>query len=392
MRFRHRDGTVVHLAYCTNVHPTEDVEALLDQVGRYGAGARARLGVSRLGLGLWLPAPVVARLASERGRTDLDRLRTALEAGGLEVVTLNAFPYQGFHDPRVKLAVYHPDWLTAERLAYTLDCARVLTALLPDDAVRGSVSSLPLAWRTPWDDARRGLAAERLDRLADGLAKLEAETGRTVRVALEPEPGCVVETIEGAAAQLAAVDTERIGVCLDACHLATQFEEPASALATLAAAGLPVVKTQASAALEVPDPADPLARAALAAYAEDRFLHQTRALTRGTQVVSADDLPAALSSAAFPDDGPWRVHFHVPVHEQPEPPLTATQDHLAATLRGLFGGKKALTDHVEVETYTWSVLPEGRRPDGPDGLVTGLTAELRWVADRLVEIGMEEIA
>ncbi|TDD70065.1 xylose isomerase [Jiangella aurantiaca] len=391
MRFRHSDGTVVHLAYCTNVHPTEDVEALLDQVTRYGAGARSRLGASRLGLGLWLPAPVVARLASEAGRGDLDRLRATLAAGGLEVVTLNAFPYQGFHDPRVKLGVYHPDWLTTQRLAYTLDCARVLAALLPDDAVRGSVSSLPLAWRTPWDDARRGLAADRLAQLADGLAKVEADTGRTVRVALEPEPGCVVETIDGAAAQLGAVDTDRIGVCLDACHLATQFEEPADALATLAAAGLPVVKTQASAALEVADPSDPVARKALAAYAEDRFLHQTRVRTRG-QVVGVDDLPAALSSAAFPDDGPWRVHFHVPVHEQPEPPLAATQQHLTATLRALFGGERAVTDHVEVETYTWSVLPAGRRPEGPDGLTDGLAAELRWVADRMAEIGMEEIA
>jgi hypothetical protein len=80
------------------------------------------------------------------------------------------------------------------------------------------------------------------------------------------------------------------------------------------------------------------------------------------------------------------------VHEQPEAPLRATQDHLTATLRGLFGGERALTDHVEVETYTWSVLPPGRRPDGPDGLVAGLAAELRWVADRMAEIGMEEIA
>nr|WP_211239717.1 metabolite traffic protein EboE [Jiangella gansuensis] len=384
---RHRDGTVVHVAYCTNVHPTEDVEALLRQVRRYGGGIRERLGTARLGLGLWLPAPVVSRLAGAAGRAELERLRSALDAGGLEVVTLNAFPYAGFQDPEVKLAVYHPDWTTPERLAYTLDCARVLAGLLPDDAARGSVSSLPLAWRTPWDDARRRLARGHLDRLADGLAALEASTGRTIRVGLEPEPGCVVETTDGAVVELAGVDTERIGVCLDACHLAVQFEEPTEAVRRLAAAGLPIVKTQASAALEVADPASDGARAALAAYTEDRFLHQTRALGSSAAVAGVDDLPAALAGG-LPRGDPWRVHYHVPVHEHPEPPLAVTQDHLAATFDALFGGEHAVTDHVEVETYTWSVLPEGRRPAGPDGLADGLAAELRWVADRLIATGM----
>ncbi|TDE11514.1 metabolite traffic protein EboE [Jiangella asiatica] len=390
MRLRHRDGTVVHVAYCTNVHPTEDVDALLEQVRRYGGGVRARLGTPRLGLGLWLPAPVVARLAGEAGRPELERLRTALDASGLEVVTLNAFPYAGFHDPRVKLAVYHPDWTDASRLRYTLECATVLAGLLPDDAERGSVSSLPLAWRTPWDDQRRRTARDHLDRLADGLAVLEDRTGRVVRVGLEPEPGCVVETIDGAVAELAGVDTERIGVCLDACHLAVQFEEPADAVRRLAAAGLAVVKTQASAALEIADPGSDAARSALGAYAEDRFLHQTRVASPAASgtVDGTDDLPAALDGE-LPTDGPWRVHYHVPVHERPDPPLAVTQDHLGATLDALFGGEHAVTDHVEVETYTWSVLPAGRRPAGPDGLADGLAAELRWVADRLAETGLD---
>lgn len=388
MHFRHRDGTRVHLAYCTNVHPTGDLDALIAQIRRFGGGVRRRLGATRLGLGLWLPAPMAARLA---GHSDLDRVRGALDEHGLEVVTLNAFPYQGFHAPVVKKAVYSPDWCETRRLDYTLNCAKILARLLPDDAARGSISTVPLGWRAPWYSDRQARARDLLDRLAEGLAKLEADTGRPIRVGLEPEPGCVVESVGDAVERLDGVDAERIGVCLDSCHLAVGFENPASAVDRLIAAGLPIVKTQASVALHASEPADPATRAALAAYAEDRFLHQVR--ERGpARITDRDDLPDAVQGRrALPGNGPWRVHFHIPVHERPEAPLESTQDHLDDTLAALFGGSSAWTDHVEVETYTWSVLPERRRPGDDDALIAGLAAEVRWVADRLERIGLESI-
>jgi sugar phosphate isomerase/epimerase len=388
MRFRHRDGTAVHLAYCTNVHPAEDGDAFLAQVGDFGAAVRARLGADRLGLGLWLPAPLAARLA--RDPAELARLRATLERHRLEVVTLNAFPYRGFHAPVVKKAVYRPDWTGDERLAYTLDCAEVLAALLPDDAARGSVSTVPLAWRDPWDDTRRAAARDRLRRLADGLAALGDRTGRTVRVGLEPEPGCAVETTAEAVAELGGPGAlgDRIGICLDACHLAVAFEDPGRAVARLAAAGLPVVKSQVSAALHAADPADPAARAALARYTEDRFLHQVREDGPGG-VAARDDLPAALTGpGALPGRGPWRVHFHVPLHRPPAAPLTATTGHLRHTLDALLGGDAPLTDHLEVETYTWSVLPPGQRPGNDAELAAGLAGELRWAADALAGAGL----
>ncbi|GAA3747299.1 sugar phosphate isomerase/epimerase [Spinactinospora alkalitolerans] len=388
MRLRHPDGTLVHVAYCTNVHPAEDLDGVLDQVRRYGAPVRAALGLDRVGLGLWLPAPLARRLAGDPGETE--RLRTALERSGLEVVTLNAFPYAGFQAPVVKGRVYHPDWTERERLDYTLDCARVLGRLLPDDARRGSVSTLPLAWRAPWDAGRRRRALDNLDRLAAGLGALAAETGRPVRVGLEPEPGCVVETTGDAAELLAAVDRDHIGVCLDTCHLAVAFEEPDEALARLAAAGLPVVKTQASAAVQAPRPAGADARAALSSFAEDRFLHQVRE-SAADGIRARDDLPDALAGEAPLDgDGPWRVHFHVPLHRRPLAPLEGTQEHLSRTLAALFGPGAPVTDHVEVETYTWSVLPEHQRPEGDAGLVSGLAGELAWVRGRLTEIGLED--
>ncbi len=326
MRFRHPDGTAVHLGYCSNVHQAEDLDGVIAQLADHAEPVRAHLGVDRLGIGLWLARPVVTELAADEGA--LERLKDELRLRGLETVTLNAFPYAGFHREVVKKDVYLPDWADEARLTYTLDCARVLAALLPDDADRGSVSTLPLAWRTPWPATRADEARRALDRLTDGLAVIEARTGRRIRVGFEPEPGCVVETTAQAVRQLGGLDPDRLGVCLDACHLAVQFEEPAEALRRLADAGLPVVKLQASCAVEATDPADPAARAALRRLAEPRFLHQTRAATDGG-VLAVDDLPDALDGDLPADAGPWRVHFHAPLHTAPEPPLRGTADQLA---------------------------------------------------------------
>ncbi|WP_248958684.1 metabolite traffic protein EboE [Sphaerisporangium perillae] len=405
MRFRHPDGSIVHVAYCTNVHPGEELAGVLGQLRRFARPIRERLGVPRLGLGLWLSRPVCDALTAEA--REVARLRGALNEHGLEVVTLNGFPYQGFHDygddggaagggsgvpGSPKLRVYHPDWTTPERLDYTLALARVLAELLPDDVGSGSISTLPLAWRTPWSPERAALVMGALDRLAAGLAEVEAATGRTIRVGFEPEPGCVVENTTQAAHHLASVDHDYLGVCLDACHLAVQFEDPVEAAERLAGAGLPVVKLQASCALQVDDPADPATRDALAAFAEPRFIHQTREPGAGSpagELRGTDDLGEALGGD-LPGDAPWRVHFHVPLHAPPAAPISSTRGVLEKTLRVLLAGPSALTSHVEVETYTWQALPGDRRPETDEALVEGIALELAWIRDRLIGLGLKE--
>jgi sugar phosphate isomerase/epimerase len=374
MRFVHRDGTIVHLAYCTNVHGAEDLDGVLTQLARYAEPVRDRLGADLLGLGLWLAGDVARALADDAA---LARLRRELAVRGLEVVTLNGFPYRGFHAPIVKRDVYVPDWSERARLDYTLDLARVLARLLPDDAARGSISTLPLGWRTPWPAERDAAARSQLDLLSRELARLD----RPVRVAIEPEPGCVIETTGRLRRTLAELDTDWIGSCLDLCHLAVGFEEPAEAVVAAA----PVVKAQVSCALQADDPAEPDTRRALGAFAEPRFLHQTRS----AYGQHWDDLGEAL--LADGGQGPWRVHFHIPLHAKAEPPLTTTHDVLLGTLRVLLGGPAALVDHLEVETYTWDVLPAKLRPGGERTLVDGIAAELDWTRDQLLALGLREV-
>lgn len=391
MRLRHPDGTTVHLGYCTNVHPAEDLAGVLRQLDRYALPVRERLGTDRLGLGLWLAHGVARELAADRA--SVRKLRAELSARGLEVVTLNGFPFRGFHAPVVKGAVYRPDWTEDARLGYTLDLAEILSVLLPDDAPHGSVSTLPSAWRTPWDARRRAAAGRRIRALEAGLAALAERDGRPVRVGFEPEPGCAVETVGQVERELTRFGGGLLGLCLDVCHLAVTFEDPADVLRRVAAAGLPVVKVQASCALEAADPADPAVRRALAAFVEPRFLHQTRERGPAGTVLGADDLGEALAGPVpLPAEAPWRVHFHVPLHAAPQQPLAGTSAVLERTLALLVGGESALADHIEVETYTWSVLPEERRPAGDADLVAGIAAEVAWAAGTLTGLGLKEVA
>ncbi|WP_020521540.1 metabolite traffic protein EboE [Catelliglobosispora koreensis] len=372
----------LHLAYCTNVHPAEDLAGIVAQLDRFAVPVRKELGVDVLGLGLWLAAPVAAALAADAGLRA--KFKHELTSRGLETVTFNGFPYEAFQAPVVKYGVYYPDWTDEQRLRYTLDLATVLADLLPDDAVRGSISTLPLAWRTPWDAERANAAHANLNALAAGLRQLP----RLIRVAFEPEPGCLIETTadaithlrpaaawrEGAGIDLhgwEGIDTGHLGVCVDLAHLACAWEEPKVALKALEEAGIPVVKAQISAALEVADP--DRARAVLESYVEPRFLHQTRA--QGGDAF--DDLPQALEAQA---DGPWRVHFHAPIHAAALEPLSTSVDVLTEGIDALVA---AGVDHLEVETYTWGVLPAASRPVTDRDLARGIAAELRFLKERV---------
>ncbi|MFI0986537.1 metabolite traffic protein EboE [Streptomyces exfoliatus] len=410
MRFRHPDGSTVHLSYCTNVHPAETLDGVLAQLRDHCEPVRRRLGRDRLGIGLWLARDAARTLTTDA--SSLRALRAELDRRGLEVVTLNGFPYEGFGADEVKYRVYQPDWTRPERLAHTTDLARILAALLPEDVTEGSVSTLPLAWRTPFDARAAALARAALTTLAGRLDALEDLTGKSIGIGLEPEPGCVVETVADAVTALDPLPGPRIGVCLDTCHLATSFEDPRTALDALAAGGIPVPKAQLSAALHAEHPHLPEVREALAAFAEPRFLHQTRTRTaaglRGT-----DDLPQALGTAAraaapglpealaaagghdagpgLPDATPWRAHFHVPLHAPPAPPLTSTLPVLRDAVALLVGGAHPRTHHLEVETYTWQALPPDRRPRTRARLADGIAAELTLARDLLTDLGLKEL-
>lgn len=372
----------MELSYCTNVHPAEDLDGIIEQLDVHAGPVRRAAGLETLGVGMWLPAETAAVLAASPAARD--RLRDGLERNGLVLRTINAFPYRGFHDDVVKLAVYRPDWTTDERLRFTMDCATVLSHLLPADG-EGSISTLPLGWREGWDAAADAAAEVQLVALVDHLRAIEHRTGRVVRVGIEPEPGCILDNVGDIAAWLGArphlTAEGRLGLCLDTCHLAVSFADPRDAVDAVTAAGVRIVKVQASVALEVPDPSHPDALSALTPFAEARYVHQVRARPNDGDLPAADDLGDVLNAEpAWPTDRPWRVHVHIPLHATPSSPLRATSEVLLSAVDAVLSAPHGAEAHLDVETYTWTVLPESLQPKS---LVEGIAAELRWATENL---------
>jgi hypothetical protein len=388
------DGAL--LSYCTNIHPGESWADTFASLKRHLPQVKALFAPDQpFGVGLRLSAEA-ARGMREHGESET--LRDFLAAQALFVFTINGFPYGAFHGQRVKENVYQPDWRDERRLAYSNQLADILAELVPEGGF-GSISTVPGTFK-PLGAGAQGLMAEMMLRHAAHLVDLHGATGRTVALALEPEPHCFLETIEEtvtffqehlfsspAAARLRALTglgadeaetalRRHLGVCYDVCHAAVEFEDAAGSIAALSAAGIPVHKLQLSAALRLTPGADQ--REALRAFAEGVYLHQTVARRSDGALTRYLDLPEALADAAARTAEEWRVHFHVPVFEADIPPLATTQDFLAEILA--LHRREPISRHLEVETYTWDVLPPALRALPVE---EAIARELEWVRARL---------
>ena len=376
--------TPVPLGYCANVHPAETLAEAWTALRLHAPHLRSRLK-GPVGVGLYLPWAVAEPLATRP--ESAEGFRDFLASAGLEAFTANAFPIGGFHARRVKEAVYRPDWTTPRRLDFTVMAGRALAALIPAGST-GTVSTLPVGWK---GDSLDRLALERaaanLLSVAETFRQIRDGSGRTLVLCLEPEPLCVLETSEETAAfferyllPAGSELTRHLGVCLDTCHLAVGFEEPAAAVRRLAPLG--IAKVQISSALAVKDPArHPEAVSALCAFDEERYLHQLACRTP-TGVHRLTDLPHLDPSAEPWASAPeWRCHFHVPVDRESFGPLGTTRGWIEKALPEL--RKLPSQPHYEVETYTWGVLPETERPRDPESLAEGLAREMLWAQKAL---------
>jgi len=377
-----RVGDGLHLTYCTNVHAGESLADVRAAFATKVVAVKRRMSPDApFGVGLRLSARAARELVDGAA---VDELRRWLDDHGLYVFTINGFPYGAFHGARVKEAVYLPDWRSDERLAYTDELAVILSRLMPD-GVEGSISTVPGGLRSAVaDPASRRAMATQLRRQVEALDRLWRETGRTIVLALEPEPGCFLERTEDVAAffrdyLFGGSDDEAVrrhlGVCLDACHAAVEFEDAAAAVRRLRAAGIRIGKLQLSTALVVDFHGDEETVRALTSFAEDTYLHQV-VERRGGAFRRWLDLPDALRDVDGDDERQWRIHFHVPLFQARLGRFRNTQPELAALIAAI---RETGCRHLEVETYTWSVLPDGYRGDVVDGIVR----ELQWVRARL---------
>ncbi|MEM1299573.1 MAG: metabolite traffic protein EboE [Pseudomonadota bacterium] len=382
------------LTYCLNIHPTQSwAEARTALTGPVAAVKKAVCPDAPFVVGLRFSAETTEELSDPAKRTDLAEI---IRTHNYLPLTMNGFPYGPFHGTRVKEDVYLPDWRSEERVTYTRDLAELMAEINPPGFL--SLSTVPGAFRPNGIGADELMATNYLRAVAH-LVELEARTGRQVALAIEPEPCCYFETFEQMirffrnylfseaavkrVADLTGFSTSdaaralprHLGVCYDVCHAAVEYEDPAGSIADLQAAEIPVHKLQLSSAVRVVQ-GSPEMREVLASYDEPTYLHQL--IERGPDELNRfADLGAALGGGAK-DGREWRVHFHVPVFLDHLPDFDTTQDFLKEII--VLHRTDPISPHLEVETYTWDVLPQGLRAGAVEDAVA---RELQWVLGEL---------
>lgn len=391
-----------HLTYCTNIHPADGWPAVFDNIRRVAPILKARLSpAAPFGLGLRLSAREARELLTGDALTEF---KAFLDREGLYVAIINGFPFGAFHGAPVKANVYAPDWRNDARVHYTLDLIEILRRLVPD-GVDGGVSTSPLSykpWMTGAGDKDWAAITINIARVAEALARVHRAGGPLLHLDIEPEPDCLLENTtetidffercllrDGAAWLATRLDTnleaardairEHIRVCFDCCHFAVEFENPVAALDRFHAAGIRIGRVQLSSALRVAPSSSNLASTNAAArlrpFAESTYLHQVVAC-QDNELAHFPDLDVALQSAPKgPADAEWRIHFHVPLFTDRYDNLDSTQDIVKDTLQK--ARLTRFTRHLEIETYTWDVLPAALKIDVADSI----TREYRWVLE-----------
>ncbi|MFI5253305.1 MAG: metabolite traffic protein EboE [Bacteroidota bacterium] len=400
-------GNGRHLTYCTNIHAGETWNDIFPQLKKFLPEIKRQLSPnSPFGIGLRLSNRMSEDLLD---RVTFDEFTSWLSEQDLYVFTMNGFPYGGFHRQVVKDSVHHPDWTTIHRLQYTKRLFNLLANLLPD-GIDGGISTSPLSYK-PWYDGDKKKYEAALDsstrnilRIVQHLAGIHRTTGKLLHLDLEPEPdgllectGDVIDYFENRLLPTAAkflpaalgvtpkesnrLIKEYIRVCYDICHLSVAYEKPKEAIARLKKYGIKIGKIQITAALQATLPKSPLKRkpilAELERFAEPVYLHQAVTCDQKNKLTRYSDLDYALKDISSSNAQELRTHFHVPIYKENFGKLESTQAELIETLSVL--NRNPFSNHLEVETYTWELLPESERTD----LIGSITRELEWVIKQM---------
>jgi hypothetical protein len=389
-----------HLSYSTLVHPGDTWDEMWTSLTTYLPKVKARVSPKeRFGVSLRLSAKSAAQLVSDRPARE--KFKKFLDDNDMYVYTVNAFPYGSFKGSVVKEQVYEPDWRSEERTQYTIQVAEVLADIVPK-TISPSIQSAPLGFkpRVTGENVVESFT-EHVLRVTAHLIELEARTGRCVTLGLEPEPHCFLDTTDetinyfrnvlysgGSVTELAKlaripiseaqVELRRhIGIVFDIGHQSVGFEDIPVSLQKLVDAGVPIFKLQEVAAMRIPEVTDEAVEA-LGRFAESIYLTQTVEKKDGhlKRFLNLEDAFRAWKSD--PGSREWRIHFHVPVFLDDLGVFGTTRFALEQALK--FHKTTPLSRQLEIETYTWDVLPDHlKRGD----IVDYVCREIEWVRGQL---------
>ncbi|MEH3114400.1 metabolite traffic protein EboE [Pedobacter terrae] len=382
-----------HLTFCTNIYAGEDWTAHFDVLKSSFPILKAQLSPDApMGIGLRLSNLASIELLQEN---HLEVFKQWLTQEDGYVFTMNGFPYGGFHHTRVKDQVHAPDWTTVERVEYTLRLAEILSKLLPED-MEGGISTSPLSYK-PWfnsDEAKRDAttsATVNIIKVAEGLHHIYSQRGKVIHLDIEPEPDGFLESgtefidwyenVLLPAGNNENLIKNHVRLCYDVCHFAIGYEPHTAIINELQEKGIKIGKIQISAALKAKLPSSDVERSAvldqLGRFDEPTYLHQVIARKSDGSLIRYPDLKEALAESENPGVEEWRAHFHVPIFVEDMGLIQSTQSDIMEVLK--LQKSNPFTTHLEVETYTWEVLPIALKAP----LNNSIIRELAWVKNLL---------
>jgi sugar phosphate isomerase/epimerase len=382
----------IHLAYCTNIHRGQNWPETFDTLVRYVLAVRDRVAKGKpYAIGLRLSNQAAVELSD---RTTLTGFQRWLEKENCYIFTINGFPYGTFHGGRVKELAYVPDWTTRERVEYTNRLFDLLAELVPS-GVEGSVSTVPASFK-PLITTQEQVSEMRANvgRAVEHIAMVRKRSGKTLHLGLEPEPLCYLETSAETVKFIEELRADRpnderidhcLGVNYDCCHLAVEYEHPRQALEQFRSHGIRISKLHFSSAMKV-RPTDETRRA-LQDFVDPVYFHQVIARnTDGTftRYLDLDQALGAPSATATEREVEWRIHFHVPLHCKPSTVFDTTADHMLGVL-DILQQNPGLCSHIEMETYTWEVLPPELKKRS---VVDQIVGEYEWTLNQMAARGL----
>ncbi|EAZ80463.1 metabolite traffic protein EboE [Algoriphagus machipongonensis] len=399
-----KEGT--HLTYCTNIHPGESWGETFENLQNHIPNIQLKAAKNApFGIGLRLSNKASLELKVDG---ELQKFKTWLAANNCYVFTMNGFPYGGFHGEVVKDKVHQPDWTTKDRRNYTIRLFELLAELLPE-GMEGGISTSPLSyryWHKNQQELERAItkSTTHMVHVVEKLIEIKQKTGKVLHLDIEPEPDGILENTAEMLAfykdwllpmgardlmdslAMSKEDAENaikdhIRLCYDVCHFALVYEKPRAVFQAMKSAGIKIGKIQISAALKIDIPesieSKDAIRKTLVPFAESTYLHQVIGRNADGQLESFRDLDRALAVLDQTKLKEWRIHFHVPVFLEDYGAVASTQSDILEVLDYL--KEENVTEHLEVETYTWDVLPEGMNID----IQSSIIRELEWVSENL---------
>jgi hypothetical protein len=395
-----------HLTYCTNIHAGETWPAHFAALKQNFPTIKNQVSPDKtMGIGLRLSNVASVELHKPE---NLVEFKQWLQEHDAYVFTMNGFPYGEFHYAVVKDQVHAPDWTTDPRVDYTIRMFHILAQLLPANS-EGGISTSPLSYKywhkTPQELQRATtIATANILKIAEELIRINQLSGLLLHLDIEPEPDGILETgreyidwyenvllpqgkaVIAAKFNITEEEAEQaikkhICLCYDVCHFAIGYEPHQQVIDELAAKGLKVGKIQISAALKAQLPQhyelrQPIIKA-FERFNESTYLHQVVAKRIDGSLLRYPDLPEALADGENIAVAQWRAHFHVPIFTEEFGLVQSTQSDIVTVLD--IHKKTPFTNHLEVETYTWGVLPDEKKLPLNDSIVR----ELNWVKDQL---------